>query len=185
MHAFAHLRRAQDIINNEGFGGPIRHRRTLHRLPGYESVPYFPPKHAKYVHNAKVHFQGRDFKGTGDRHFSVRLEISFEIIGTSLETIKTFEGKEKRKKITVKVLNITKYNEDGEKQLLTEDQQNEIGSVVGIYRSIKDPRQATIITSADEPFLRSLKWRLDIPFADLAKVGDQRIEDDLQDLLLT
>ena len=50
-HAFAHLRRAQDIINNEGCGGPIsegiRHRRSLHMLPGYEGVSCFPPKHSK------------------------------------------------------------------------------------------------------------------------------------------
>jgi len=178
-----HIQKSLHYLNvNEAFGSPIRHRRTLHRLPGYEGVSYFPPKNAKYVHKAKVHFEGADFKGTGDRHFWVRLEISFEIITTSFETMKTFKGKEKRKTIKAKVLNITKYNEDGEKQILKEDQQHEIGSVVEIQQATR-PKQVIITTSADDPFLRSVKWRLDIPFADLAKIGDQRIEDDLQDLL--
>ena len=175
--ALAHLQRAQAL--NQGFGGPMRPRRTRKYRWKYDSLPYTTTSHEgplyrKYIHKARYYFH---------RTSQVQFEIIFDVLGTRTLRGNTY--------IEAKVEGVHMYNADGKELTLDRDAQKQIGNVVlikkyPIRRDIAiapeivqlNERKVTIVDSIKDAILfRKLHWRLDISFDDLLRIAEQRRED--------
>ena len=107
--ALAHLQRAQ--VLHQGFGGPMRPRRTRKYRWKYDSLPYTTtsyegPLYRKYIHKARYYFH---------RTSQVQFEIILDVLST-----RTLQGKTY---IEAKLEGVHMYNADGRELTLDRDAQ--------------------------------------------------------------